>query len=77
MGKGLWRDDFFSGFASAIGAKLLEPNHEKEVDIYERADLKGFYKIESVYTADYMAYMADGNTDNAKAYEDYCPAEPI
>ena len=77
LGKGLWRDDFFSGFASAIGAKLLEPNHEKEVDIYERADLKGFYKIESVYTADYMAYMADGNTDNAKAYEDYCPAEPI
>lgn len=77
VGKGLWRDDLFSGFASAIGAKLVEPNHEKEVDIYERADLKGYYKIEKIYTADFMSYMADGNSDNAKAYESFCPAEPI
>lgn len=77
VGKGFWRDDLFAGFASAIGAKLVEPNHEKEVEIYERADLKGYYKIENVYTADFMAYMADGNTDNAKAYEDFCPADPI
>lgn len=77
VGKGLWRDDLFSGFAAAIGAKLKEPNHEKEVEIYERADLKGFYKIEGVYTAEFMAYMADGNADNAKAYADFCPALPI
>lgn len=77
VGKGLWRDDFFSGFAAAIGAVLKEPAHEKEVDIYERADLKGFYKIESVYTADFMSFMADGNTDNAKAYEKFCPAPAI
>ncbi len=77
LGKGLWRDDFFSGFASAIGAILTEPVHEKEVEIYQRADLPGYYRIDNVYTGDFLAYMADGNHDNADAYKDFCLAYPI
>lgn len=77
LGKGLWRDDFFSGFATAIGAILTEPVHEKEVEIYQRADLPGYYRIDNVYTGDFLAYMADGNYDNAGAYEDFCLAYPI
>lgn len=77
LGKGLWRDDVFSGYASAIGAVLTEKNHEKEVDIYERADLKGYYMIDSVYTDSFLAYMVDGNLDNVKAYEEYGKGAPI
>ena len=77
LGKGLWRDDVFAGYASAIGAVLTEKNHEKEVKIYERADLKGYYMIDSVYTDSFLAYMVDGNLDNVKAYAEYGKGAPI
>jgi len=77
VGKGYWRDDLFAGFAAAIGAVLTEPNHEKEVEIYQRADLPGYYMIESVYTKEFVSYMADGDEENASAYEKFCPAYPI
>ena len=77
LGKGLWRDDVFAGYASAIGAVLTEKNHEKEVKIYERADLKGYYMIDSVYTDSFLAYMVDGNLDNVNAYAEYGKGAPI
>ena len=77
LGKGMWRDDFFAGYASAIGAVLTEKNHEKEVNIYERADLKGYYMIDSVYTDTFLAYMVDGNLDNVKDYAEFGKGAPI
>ena len=77
LGKGLWRDNVFSDYAAAIGAVLTEKHHEKEVDIYQRADLTGYYLIDSVYTDSFMAYMVDGHLDNVKEYTQFCKAEPI
>ena len=77
LGEGLWRDDFFSSYAEAIGAVIQAPYHEKSVKVYEREDLPGYYKVDGIYTPDYIAYMADGNSNNAAAYTDFCPAPSI
>lgn len=77
VGKGLWRDDFFCGYATAIGATLAEPHYEKEVHIYERADLAGYYKIDSVYTGSFLAYMAEGSLDDAAEYAPFGIGEAI
>lgn len=47
--KGTWRDDFFTAI---MGSNIKEngvPNAEKEVEIYERADMKGYYRIKDIY----------------------------
>lgn len=77
LGEGLWRDDFFSSYGEAIGAVLASPYLEKSVKVYQREDLKGYYRVDGVYTSDYIAEMADGHTDNAAAYNDYCPATSL
>jgi hypothetical protein len=77
LGDGLWRDDFFTSYGEAIGAVLEAPYHEKTVQVYERQDLKGYYRVDGIYTPDYIAYIADGNTNNAAAYNDFCPATSI
>ena len=77
LGEGEWRDDFASSYFYAIGATIAAPYHEKKVKVYEREDLKGYYKIESVYTADYVSYIVDGNDRNASAYADYCPGTSL
>ena len=46
--KGTWRDDFFTAI---MGSNIKEngvPNAEKEVEIYERADMKGYYRIKDI-----------------------------
>ena len=50
--KGKWRDDILS---SAYGI----PNRygEGEVEIYERDDNSGYYRISNVYSAEYLASL--------------------
>ena len=41
-----------------MGSNIKEngvPNAEKEVEIYERADMKGYYRIKDIYDEAYMA----------------------
>ena len=66
LGKGLWRDDFMSsGFTTA------NPYLETECDVYEREDLPGYYRIENVYTAEYLAEMMDGSPATAADWAGY------
>lgn len=51
---GKWRDDILS---SAFG--LPVPYAEGDVEIYERADKKGYYRIQNVYSAEYLAKILD------------------
>lgn len=49
---GLWRDGVFAEWFS-----LTNPNAEQAVEIYERADKPGYYRIYDVYGASFMTYM--------------------
>ncbi len=77
LGDGLWRDDFASSYFEAIGAEIAAPYQEKKVKVYEREDLPGYYKVDAVYTPDFVSYIVDGNTKNADLYTEYCPAPSI
>lgn len=74
---GLWRDDFFTSFANQLGAPLAQPYLEKEVAVYERADLPGFYKVDEIYTSDYLSQMYAGDDSFTDELEEYCPAASI
>ena len=77
LGEGMWRDDFFASYAAGIGATLAKPNEEKAVKVYQRKDLPGYYRVDEVYTPEYICLMAEGSEDKANLYADYCPAESI
>lgn len=49
---GLWRDGIFPEWFS-----VARPNLEQAVEIYEREDLPGYYRIYDVYGATYMTNM--------------------
>lgn len=74
---GLWRDDFFTSFANQLGAPLAQPYLEKEVAVYERADLPGFYKVDEIYTSEYLSQMYAGDDSFTDELEEYCPAASI
>lgn len=73
---GLWRDDVFSCY-SQLGAQLAEPNREKEVKVYQRSDMPGYYRVDDVYTPEYITYIAEGDLAMMDAYKDYCPNKSI
>lgn len=77
LGEGLWRDDFASSYFNAIGAEIAAPYHEKSVKVYEREDLPGYYRVDQVYTGDYVAYIVDGNYNNADLYAEYCTGPSV
>ena len=77
LGDGQWRDDFFTSYAAGIGATLAKPFEEKSVKVYQRKDLPGYYRVDDVYTAEYICLMAEGSEDKANLYAEYCPAESI
>ena len=68
LGEGTWRDDFFTSYAAGIGATLAKPNEEKAVKVYERKDLPGYYRVDEVYTPEYICYMAEGSETKAEMY---------
>ena len=58
IGKAIYRDALFSDMFMWEGRYL-----ETEVDIYERTDEagKGYYKLENVYSAEYIARLVEGD----------------
>ena len=57
IGKAIYRDALFSDMFMWEGRYL-----ETEVDVYERTDEagKGYYKLENVYSAEYVARLVEG-----------------
>ena len=54
-GKAIYREGFLSDIIT------LEDNYlETEVDIYERKDKKGFYRLDNIYSADFLARLIEG-----------------
>ena len=49
---GLWRDGVFAEWF-----RLERPNHETAVEIYERDDMPGYYRIYNVYGVSFMTEM--------------------
>lgn len=49
---GLWRDGVFAEWFT-----LARPNHEQAVEIYERDDMPGYYRIFDVYGVSFMTNM--------------------
>lgn len=49
---GLWRDGIFEDWFN-----LANPNAEKRVEIYERDDKPGYYRIHDVYSVDFMSTL--------------------
>ena len=72
IGKATYRDALFSDMFMWEGRYL-----ETEVDVYERTDAagKGYYKLENVYSAAYIARLVEGeeafNEDSEKLTNDY------
>lgn len=53
--KGKWRDDFFTSMLGAANIKEGGiPNAEKDVEIYERPDMPGYYRIKDIYDDAFM-----------------------
>ena len=72
IGKAIYRDALFSDMFMWEGRYL-----ETEVDIYERTDEagKGYYKLENLYSAEYVARLVEGdetfNEDPEKYTKEY------
>ena len=72
IGKATYRDALFSDMFMWEGRYL-----ETEVDVYERTDEagKGYYKLENVYSAEYIARLVEGdeafNEDAEKLTKEY------
>ena len=71
--KGMWRDDLFTSWAYMLGASLAQPYAEKEVEIYERSDMKNYFRVANVYTPEYVSYIYAGDDSAAASLESYCP----
>lgn len=50
---GLWRD----GMLAQFYATMPVPNHERSVEVYERDDMPGYYRIYDVYNSTYVGEM--------------------
>ena len=72
LGEGLWRDDFLSS-----GLVCTNPFLETECKVYERDDLKGYYKLEDVYTPEYVAMLMEGNLDYLSDWDAMIEDSPI
>ncbi|WP_418982778.1 hypothetical protein [Alistipes sp.] len=62
--KGKWRDELFTGI---MGSNIKDngvPYAEKDVEIYERADMPGYYRIKDIYDAAYMYKIVGYNYSN-------------
>ena len=69
---GLWRDDLFTSWGLMLGATLAQPYAEKEVAIYERSDMKDYFRIANVYTPEYVSYIYAGDESMASDLATYC-----
>lgn len=58
--KGKWRDDIIAGIYS-IPAATFNPNPELDVEIYERSDVKGLYRMKVYGGSNFIKAFAGGN----------------
>lgn len=63
---GLWRDGVFPEWFS-----VAQPNLEQAVEIYERDDMPGYYRIFDVYNATYMTNMFGMNASSVCMEQNY------
>ena len=69
---GLWRDDLFTSWGLMLGASLAEPYAEKEVEVYERSDMKNYFLVKNVYTPEYVSYIYGGDDSMSESLKNYC-----
>lgn len=72
-----WRDDFFSSLAIMLGADPKKPYLEKEVEVYERSDKPGYFRVDNIYTPEYISQIHAGDESMKDELKDFCPAESI
>ena len=66
LGQGVWRDDMLcAAFQSA------NKYAETTCDVYEREDKPGYYRLDNVYTPEYVAYMMDGSLNSLASWKEY------
>ena len=75
--EGIWRDDFFTSLSNMLGAEPVKPYLEKDVVVYQRSDKPGYFRVDEVYTADYLSQIANGDDSAVNDLAEYCPAESI
>ncbi len=63
---GLWRDGVFPEWFS-----VAQPNLEQAVEIYEREDMPGYYRIFDVYGTNYMTQMFGMNASSVCLEQNY------
>ncbi len=63
QGSGKWRDDLIS----SMYANVTNPYAERDIVMYERDDRPGYYRIEHVYTKEYLATLFYGDESYASA----------
>lgn len=68
---GKWRDEFFTGIMGRNIKENGEPNAEKDVVIWERADKPGYYRIKDIYDADYMRKIVGTSYSNVPSVPTY------
>lgn len=54
---GKWRDDFISGLWVPAGFNEGGQYLEKDIEVYERDDRKGYYRIDNIYDEEYLTKM--------------------
>ena len=74
---GVWRDDYFTSLSDIVGAPPTKPYLEKEVAVYQRSDKPGYFRVDAIYTPEYLSQIANGDDSAAEGLKDYCPAESI
>lgn len=63
---GTWRDDILSyGYMTNLGAE------NAEVTVYERDDLRGYFRLENTYSAEYLCALVDDGTGSPDDYLEY------
>lgn len=68
---GTWRDEFLTAM---MGSNMKEngvPNAEKSVEIYERADKPGYYRIKDIYDEAYMLKIIGTKYSNVPSVPTY------
>lgn len=66
LGTGRWRDGVFAEWFN-----LANPNLERSIDIYERDDLPGYYRLYDVYGTEFMTNMFGMNASSVCIEKNY------
>ncbi len=66
IGKGIWRDDMLCTAFQAANKYA-----QTECDVFEREDKPGYYRLDNVYTPEYVAMMMDGNLNSLASWKEY------